>query len=86
MKPKQLVMPQLDDAKELRPAELNNIRFSTKHTVLTPELLEKMSAQTTKDAPTPQSASKSAPAKKSTTAKASARKKANVEVTTSKTS
>lgn len=42
MKPKQLIMPKLDDAKELSPAELNNIRFSTKHTVLTPELLEQM--------------------------------------------
>lgn len=45
MKPKHLVMPALSDAVELRPMELNNIRFSAKHTVLTPELLEQMSKQ-----------------------------------------
>lgn len=38
-------MPALSDAVELRPTELNNIRFSAKHTVLTPELLEQMSKQ-----------------------------------------
>lgn len=38
-------MPALSDAVELRPAELNNIRFSAKHTVLTPQLLEQMSQQ-----------------------------------------
>lgn len=38
-------MPALSDAVELRPAELNNIRFSAKHTVLTPQFLEQMSQQ-----------------------------------------
>lgn len=51
MKPKHLVMPALSDAVELRPAELNNIRFSAKHTVLTPELLEQMSRQKAADIP-----------------------------------
>lgn len=51
MKPKHLVMPALSDAVELRPMELNNIRFSAKHTVLTPELLEQMSKQNADDPP-----------------------------------
>lgn len=36
--------PALDHARVLSALELNNYRFSDKHTVLTPELLEKMAA------------------------------------------
>lgn len=36
--------PSLDHARVLSALELNNYRFSDKHTVLTPELLEKMAA------------------------------------------
>ena len=39
MKPKTIKMPQLDGIKEMGAADLNNVHFSTKHTVLTPELL-----------------------------------------------
>lgn len=42
MKPKTITMPELDGAKQMGAAELNNVHFSTKHTVLTPELLEKI--------------------------------------------
>lgn len=33
------------DAKPLSAARLNNVRFSTKHTVLTPETIAKLSRQ-----------------------------------------
>lgn len=33
------------DAKPLSAAQLNNVRFSTKHTVLTPETIAKLSRQ-----------------------------------------
>ena len=36
--------PTLESAHELSALELNNYHFSDKHTVLTPELLEKMAA------------------------------------------
>ena len=41
---KRIVKPELTDAKELSPLELNKYRFSDKHTVLTPDQLEKLAA------------------------------------------
>lgn len=41
---KRIHRPTLETARELSALELNNYRFSGKHTVLTPELLEKMAA------------------------------------------
>ncbi len=43
MKPKELTMPEIENMEEMTPAELNNIRFSSKHTVLSPQLLSDMS-------------------------------------------
>lgn len=39
---KKIVRPQLASAVKLTPREMNDQHFSVKHTVLTPELLEKM--------------------------------------------
>lgn len=47
MKSRQLIMPALDDIQELSPAELNNVRLSSNHTVLTPQLLEQTSPDST---------------------------------------
>lgn len=41
---KRIHRPTLETARVLSAMELNNYRFSGKHTVLTPELLEKMAA------------------------------------------
>lgn len=41
---KRIVKPELTDAKVLSPLELNKYRFSDKHTVLTPDQLEKLAA------------------------------------------
>lgn len=41
---KRIHRPTLESARVLSALELNNYRFSGKHTVLTPELLEKMAA------------------------------------------
>ncbi len=41
---KRIHRPTLETARVLSALELNNYRFSGKHTVLTPELLEKMAA------------------------------------------
>ena len=41
---KRIHRPTLETARLLSALELNNYRFSGKHTVLTPELLEKMAA------------------------------------------
>lgn len=41
---KRIHRPTLETARVLSGLELNNYRFSDKHTVLTPELLEKMAA------------------------------------------
>lgn len=41
---KRIHRPTLESARMLSALELNNYRFSGKHTVLTPELLEKMAA------------------------------------------
>lgn len=42
MKPKELKMPEIADMKKLTAAELNNIRFSTKHTLLSPQFLDNL--------------------------------------------
>lgn len=38
--PKQLTHPELTDAVKLSPLDMNNIKFTGKHTLLTPEVLE----------------------------------------------
>lgn len=40
--PLQIRRPELKDARTLGPMELNAIKFADRHTLLTPELLEKM--------------------------------------------
>lgn len=40
--PEHISPPVLQSARKLSPLELNSYRFDVKHTVLTPELLEKM--------------------------------------------
>lgn len=40
--PKNIPQPSLESAVELKPLQLNNIRIGKKHTVLTPEQLEKI--------------------------------------------
>ncbi len=47
---KKITRPQLTDAVKLTPRELNDMRFSQKHTVLTPEQLEKLAAGKTNPA------------------------------------
>lgn len=42
MKPKHIEMPPSFEGQELSPAQLNAMRVDMKHTVLTPDLLEKM--------------------------------------------
>ena len=42
-KPKIIPHPNFEHAKRLSPLELNNLRYDNRHTVITPELLEKMS-------------------------------------------
>lgn len=41
-KPLQIDRPQIADAKILSPMELNAIRFTGKHTILTPAILKKI--------------------------------------------
>lgn len=41
---KKIVRPELKSAVKLTPREMNDIRFSRKHTVLTPAQLEKLAA------------------------------------------
>lgn len=57
--PKHIPRPTLSSATPLRAPELNNIRFSDKHTPLTPEILEKaarsLAASPVKTAPKPPS-------------------------------
>lgn len=40
---KKIIRPQLASAVKLTPREMNDIRFSSKHTVLSPEQLAKLS-------------------------------------------
>lgn len=40
--PRQIERPTLPDAKPLTAAELNSLKFTDRHTLLTPEYLEKM--------------------------------------------
>jgi hypothetical protein len=40
MKPKQIPGPDLPSAQVLSPMELNNLKFTDRHTLLTPEVLE----------------------------------------------
>lgn len=42
--PKKIKTPELKSARKLNGLELNGFRFDVKHTVLTPELLEKMTS------------------------------------------
>ncbi|MCM1355898.1 MAG: hypothetical protein NC212_05795 [Staphylococcus sp.] len=42
---KKIIRPQLKSAVKLSPREMNNIRFSSKHTVLSPKQLGKLSRQ-----------------------------------------
>ena len=42
---KTIPKPELKSAKPLSPLEMNAIHFDKKHTVLTPELLEKIQSQ-----------------------------------------
>lgn len=39
MKPKQIARPDLKSAQQLAPMQLNDLKFTDTHTVLTPELL-----------------------------------------------
>ena len=47
---KKITRPQLPDAVKLTPRELNDMRFSQKRTVLTPEQLEKLATGKTNPA------------------------------------
>ena len=40
MKPKHISRPDVQSAMVLSPMELNNLKFTDRHTLLTPELLE----------------------------------------------
>lgn len=41
-RPLQIAPPELKSARRLSPMELNGVKFTDRHTLLTPELLEKM--------------------------------------------
>lgn len=41
-RPLQIARPELKGARALSPMELNAVKFTDRHTLLTPELLEKM--------------------------------------------
>lgn len=41
MNPKRIPHPDLKDARQLGPMDLNAIKFTDKHTLLTPEVLER---------------------------------------------
>ena len=45
--PKKIARPTLPDARPLSALEMNALKFTDKHTVLTPEYLEKMREATT---------------------------------------
>lgn len=42
---KQIEMPEFTSATKLTPLQMNKLKCSPKHTVLTPELLDRMAAQ-----------------------------------------
>lgn len=50
MEQKQIKRVEIEDAVKLTPREMNELHFSKKHTVLTPEQLAEMKADSQKDA------------------------------------